>query len=562
MKSFPLLCVAVIVIIVFETPLHAEPSSYLPVGHRAYDFLEQMEHKFNPGGMALKLAHMGTKPVIRSKIARLLYELEQEKEILTRVEREELGFLLDEFEADYYPMSELDWDAKRPLEIMPAFLHNLLYRNRRNMFVTFGDTYSLFLDPVIVRKAQLGTMRGSSKEDNVFTSTNGFILRGTVGDNIGFHIDVRDSKEWGSRDYPEDTSTTMAGRGYAGFKGDRAEFDETYAHLAYTKGPFVLSYGRDRNVWGRGRQGTLIMSRYGAPYDMIRLEAEFWKLNFMFFAAEIEQHPSVAKFYYRNPPGVFSDSVTVKKRISGHRIEINFSDRLSIGLHETVVYGGRWDMAYLNPLIFLKGAEHANDDHDNAAMGMDFRLFLRRNSSVYGEFFIDDITTTKLGTGWYGNKLAYQIGTFYLEPLGLKDMDFRMEYTRINPWVYTHRYSINSYTHYGDVLGFQTGPNSDEFSAELRKRFTRKFHSAFYFVRHRHGSVGGDPLQGFTAGDSKKVKFLDGTLEKTTALGINLSYEICWELFFKIGYTYEEFNGDSINIYRLSLGLNDCWRRF
>lgn len=553
-RTIPLLCLAFILQIFFATPSQGEPSTYLPVSHRAYDFLELMEHKCQMSG-----AYLGTKPAVRTEIARLLFGLLNKKDLMTEAEKAELECLLDEFSADYLSRKGFVWENPEPVEKLPGFLKEHLYRNRRNLHSASGDNYSLYFDPVIVRKAELGNLNNSSKKDNVYTSGNGFILRGTLGNHIGFHIDIRDSKEWGSRDYPEQTATTMPGRGYAAFKGDRAEFDETHAHIAWSNGPFVISYGRDRNVWGRGRRGTLLMSSYGAPYDMMKLETGFGRIKFIFFAAEIEQYPPIAKFYYNNPPGVFSDSVTVKKRLSGHRIEINIADRLNLGFHETVVYGGRWDLSYLNPVMFLKGGEHANGDHDNAAMGMDFRLFLQKNHSVYGELLIDDITTTKLGTDWYGNKLAYQIGSFYV----VGDMDSRIQYTRLNPWVYTHRYPINSYTHYGDVLGHRAGPNSDEFLLEFRKRFSRRLHTGLSFTRRRHGAntdienVGGDPLQGFKDGDSKKAKFLAGGLKKTTGVNFDISYELLWQLYVRAGYTYERFRHDGINIFRFSLCLNE-----
>ena len=207
--------------------------------------------------------------------------------------------------------------------------------------------------------------------------------------------------------------------------------------------------------------------------------------------------------------------------------------------------------------MFLTGAEHTNGDHDNAAMGMDFRLYVHRAHSLYGELLIDDISTTKLGTDWYGNKLAWQIGTFLTEPFGLSDADSRIEYTRIKQWVYTHRYTINSYTHYGDVLGHPLGPNSDEIFFELRKRFSRRFHTSLSFIKRRHGTLGGDPLTGFKDSDSKKARFLDGDLKKTTRVGIGLSYELMWELFVKCGYQYEELNGDGVNIFLFSIGLNE-----
>jgi hypothetical protein len=534
-----------------------EATSYLPVSHRAYDFLERMEHLG-----VLPEARLGAKPITRAEAAKLLYGIPKQSDWLTDVDLDELNYLLAEFKNDFFGNNRLSWDDRGPVKHVPNFLNGFVYRNRRNLFSANGDTYSLYLDPVIVREASLGTDHAAGGDDNVYTYANGFKIRGTASEHVGFHIDVRDSKEFGSRDYSDETIVTMPGRGWVSSKGDHVEFDETSAHLAYSNGPFNVMYGRGKNVWGRGKRGTLALSGYGSPYDMFRLETGFWKLKFIFFAAEIEQHPAVANYYYNDPMSSGSDSVMVKKRMSGHRVELDLTDRINIGLYENVVYGGRWDWSYLNPVMFLKGAEHTNGDHDNAVMGMDFRVMVHHAHSLYGEFFIDDITTTKLGTDWYGNKLAYQLGTFLVMPFGLRDVDARLEYTRIKPWVYTNRLKYNTYTHYGDVLGSPLGPNSDEVFMQFRKRFSRRIHTALSFVRRRHGAnpdgvnVGGDPLTGYRDGDSKEAEFLAGDLAVSKQVSFDMSYEIFWELFARIGYTYDDLNGDRTNIYRFSLGLN------
>ncbi|MCD6308610.1 MAG: hypothetical protein J7M24_06395, partial [Candidatus Latescibacteria bacterium] len=164
---------------------------------------------------------------------------------------------------------------------------------------------------------------------------------------------------------------------------------------------------------------------------------------------------------------------------------------------------------------------------------------------------------------WYGNKFAWQLGTFINEPFGLPDFDARIEYTHIDPWVYTHRFPIDSYTHYGDVIGHRIGPNADEIYLELRKRFSRRLKTAVYFSGGRHGAntagenVGGDPLAGFLPGDSKEAHCLDGDLEKTNTYGFDISYEILWQLFVRAGYARETFNGDGINRLSLMIGLNE-----
>ena len=539
-----------------------EPTTYLPLDNRVYDFLERMEHHWFVSG-----ARTGAKPITRSRAADLLVSVNLSKNMLSRADREELECLLHEFEPDIPSRQGLVWDDDGPIERLPGFLRGFVYRNRRNLFSTSGSGYSLYIDPVIVRSAAVGTLKTPEKDERVFISSNGFVMRGTAGEHVGFYIDVRDSKEWGSRDYLSPTGittvTTMPGRGYVGFKGDHAEFDETNAGITYSSGPFVIFYGRGGNIWGRGKQGTLGLSGYASPYEMLRIETVFWRLRYTFLAAEIKQYPPIAEFHYTNPIGVYSDSVAVHKRLSGHRLEIDINDRLNVGLYETVVYGGRWEMSYLNPVMFLRGAEHTNGDHDNAVMGADFRLMVHRSHSVYGEFLIDDITTGKLGTDWYGNKFGWQIGTFMVEPFRLGDTDARIEYTRIKPWVYTHRYPINVYDHYGSTLGYYTGPNSDELSAEFRKRFTRRLQLSLSWLRYRHGAnpsglnIGGDIKFGRRSSDPKKSHFLEGIVERRSRVEIDVSYEPAWQLFLRAGCAYEDRDGRANRIVRCSLGLNE-----
>ena len=548
------LLTAVIVFTISVSTVHG--LSYVPVDHRVYDFLERMENMYFTSGL-----RMATKPVTRTRIATMLEGMKGNADHMSPVDREEYQLLMAEFINDLPDHRSIDSDDKEPLPYIPGFLKSYLYRNRRNMLSTVDRGYLLYLDPIVVRSGRFSSAGGEDKR--VYTAGNGFLIWGSVGDHVGFHVDIRDSKEWGTRDYPELKQSTTPGRGYVSFKGDRAEFDETQAHIAYTNGPFVLSYGSDRLEWGHGASGTLAMSSYAAPFDMFRLESEFWRMRFVFFTGEIEQFPPIAKFYYYNPANAPDDSVTVKKYMTGHRVEIDVTERVSIGFHETVIYGGRWDASYINPLTFLTGSEHWNGDHDNVAMGLDFRAFVHRAHSVYGELFIDDISMSKLGTDWYGNKLAWQLGTYLVEPFGLLDVDARMEYTRLQPWVYTHKFPINGYHHYGDPLGYYTGPNSDALMVELRKRLTRKLHTSFRFDYLRKGlnpdgmNIGGDHMLGHAEGDPKDAGFLDGEAVDTSLFNLSVSYELFWQCLLHMGYTYERQEDDANNLYTVSFGLNE-----
>jgi hypothetical protein len=157
---------------------------------------------------------------------------------------------------------------------------------------------------------------------------------------------------------------------------------------------------------------------------------------------------------------------------------------------------------------------------------------------LHGELLIDDVSTTRLGEGFYGNKLGYQGGLEYYDLLGLNNTRLVCEYTRIEPYVYSHKYAINSYQQYGQILGAATGPNSDVATAALGCMVSRPLDISLWAQLRRHGAnpasgrnVGGDFKRPWGPGDSKHVSFLDGDLETTQSLGLSMRWEILADVY-------------------------------
>jgi hypothetical protein len=228
-----------------------------------------------------------------------------------------------------------------------------------------------------------------------------------------------------------------------------------------------------------------------------------------------------------------------EKYLAAHRLQLNAGKRLQIGIYEAIVYGERaFDFDYLNPMMFLRSAEHYADDRDNALMGLDFKWRPLRGVITHGELLIDDVSTTKLGEGFYGNKLGYQGGAEWVDPAGWKDARFVCEYTRIEPYVYSHKFAINSYQQYGSVLGASTGPNSDVLTAALSWTISRPVEVEVWSQMRRHGAnpasgrnVGGDANRPWGPGDATHVNFLDGDLETTGTIGLQMRAEIVHDLY-------------------------------
>jgi hypothetical protein len=169
------------------------------------------------------------------------------------------------------------------------------------------------------------------------------------------------------------------------------------------------------------------------------------------------------------------------KYLHAHRLGFNISDNFSFGLTETIVYGGRpsglygdgekeerrsTEIIYILPFVPYLFAQSYGGDRENTGMSADFSWKLFKMLELYGELFIDDLKTVTsfFDDSWWGNKWATSLGVAIDSArIGIFNWDYNLEYTRIEPWVYTHHKGPgHSYSHFGNSLGSDLGPNSRE----------------------------------------------------------------------------------------------------
>ncbi|MDX1531451.1 MAG: hypothetical protein R3362_07985, partial [Rhodothermales bacterium] len=149
-----------------------------------------------------------------------------------------------------------------------------------------------------------------------------------------------------------------------------------------------------------------------------------------------------------------------ERYLAVHRLAVTPWRRLSLAFTEAVVYGQRGpELAYLHPVNPFKTAEHALWDRDNTLFTLEAVVRPLDGVEAYGTFLADDLDFGKLGENSYNNKWAVQAGV----GAALGSASVWVEYTRVEPFVYTHRFLLdgsfyNSYTHNGFGLGHPLGP--------------------------------------------------------------------------------------------------------
>jgi len=112
-----------------------------------------------------------------------------------------------------------------------------------------------------------------------------------------------------------------------------------------------------------------------------------------------------------------------------------------------------------------------------------------------------------------------------------------VEYTRVEPYLYTHFFPINVYKNYHSPLGHWLHPNSDLIYLKGGWWISPYLRDEIQLSYMRHGAkppggnVGGDIDLSHRTGDPTEKKFLDGIREKRLTLEDHITYEPHPELF-------------------------------
>jgi len=240
------------------------------------------------------------------------------------------------------------------------------------------------------------------------------------------------------------------------------------------------------------------------------------------------------------------------KYFSAHRLKVAIPKFADLSISDVVVYNGRIEFAYLNPILLWHFAEKSLQDRDNKNFILDFQTKFLKNVEFQGTLFVDDDEQFAIFTGKTSRsqKFVYQLGTMIYEPL-IKNLSLTVEYTKIRPFTYSHYDIRDNYTAYGVNLGHRIGPNADELFTRLTYNISDWGRLNLEYSRVRKGNniydangnliknVGGDVLYGYRDDiDDPNAQFLEGIRVNTDAVGINFRWIPIRNYVFDFYYGY------------------------
>lgn len=478
-------------------------------------------------------------PKTRSVVADYIKEIKENMDLLDPIDKNILNDLLVEFE------TELTGKADSSIALIGSESYDFFSDKQKYLFALSDSSLAnIFINIIGKGNFIFNNNYTGNINNSAFAGAAGLQIRGTISENFGFFVNVLQGNVFGNKEAARIDRELRYN--YKLFEtADETFFDETSGYLTADFNLVKFKLGRDRMQTGYG-MNKLILDDQSPMFDYIKMDLSYKFFSFTYFHGKLLGDVTVID---DTISGNFRE---IKEKYVGyHRAGFNISEHLDFGIGEIIVYGDRPpDLSYINPFSYYKSVEHSNRDRDNSMIFIDINNNSLRNFKFYSTLLVDDISYDKIGTGFYGNKVATTAGMFTTVFNDYFPLDLEFQYSRLEPYVFSHRLSKNKFTNYDFPLSGIMQPNSERFTFGVYYRFTNRILLQGSFAYEIHGdnpkdengvvirNVGGDINLGHREFDSHTVSFLDGVREYSRIFSASVLMEPVNQYFinFKILY--------------------------
>lgn len=504
----------------------------VPVTNPVYHFLKHLQVRGLVDGRSFfKL------PFSLSEVRSMLQEVQTKHSELDDYEKKLLNRYLVEFEVFDRNNAVLIPSARDTVQILSL----RLFSSDEKFIYHYADEKNT------VNVKPLGSLRSVAKfgEGVNKLSANygnlGFRVYGTLESHLGYYIQATNGKFFsGDKTFGAQEDKTLANS--VKFTLLNSDFDLVESHVRYQNEWFYAGIARESRFLGSGVMQKLVVSDNAPPMDEFFLGVLFKKFKYNFSHFSLIAQP-------KTPTQAGASAVIPPKYMVLHSATFQFS-KLNLTYFETIIYSERnFELAYLNPFTFLKSVEHSLHDRDKASMGFALEWNPLRNFQVLGTWMMEDMIFSEIGKNFWGNKTAWNIGAIYSLPIST---DIAFEYTRVEPYMFTHFNNLNNRTNDGRLIGTYLYPNSDEISFTFKNFSLGRYPFILRLAYVRHGAnetdstgnvvrnVGGDFNVNHSPTDNYRVVFLDGVLKDSFLASLYFGIEIIRNFNLQLMFDYRK----------------------
>ena len=510
---------------------------YEPLNSTVYNFLERLSVK------DLIQVHSEIKPYSRMKIAEYLSALETQKNVLSKLELQDLEFYRNDYSDEINFLKGVVDTNKVKMEFM-AFGEN----NR------FRDFY--YKDTLITVNADiiLGYSTGKIKDSRTSHFWNGAILYGYISDFIGYSLNFKDNQENGKYLDQQLSFSPLSGIDHTSSINsghDSFQHDEVNATLTVNWKWGSFSFGKDFINWGSSLTpaGQIIISSKAPSFPFIQLEMHPAKwLRFSYIHGWLHSGILDSNTYHYSPVPGRENYLQINKFIAAHLLSVDVKKNITISIGESIIYSERIEPVYLIPIMFFRVADHYLSK-DTSNTGSNAQVFIDASYKIpdirckfYMTIFIDELSLTSVLENKAGpSAVGYSFGGEVIDPI-FENSALIFEYTKIPPFVYMNSNTAQTYASYGYQLGSWIGNNGDIKYIKYTQNIIRGLSLNVWANFIRKGSAP-TPQQQYKA---PYPSTLFGLRKNQTEIGIEASYEIINNCWIKFNYAHSEISDQDI----------------
>jgi hypothetical protein len=554
-------------------------SSAIPLGNDAYNIIDRLE--ISTG----KSFEMGTslKPYLRNEVVRYAIDLDTSRLFISAKDRKDLFWLfkdnnewltqsetattlLGKQEKERYTdengvqwttsQMKASYENNRYTERTPILKY--FFKTPANFFQMDNKNFHLRLNPILNVKY----FEDFNDDKIQFQNTRGIELRGGIDDRVYFYTNILENQvnfaPYLRERILRDTTVPMANLYKPYFSSVSSKlggYDYTLAngYVGFNVTKHIgVQFGHGQSFIGDGMR-SMILSDYSPNYLYLKFNTRFGKFQYQNLFAEMQT------------TYIGGDVFAPKKHLATHFFNYNITKNLSVGLFESIVYGGRpgrgWDINYFNPIIFYRSIEYLGNSEDNALVGAQAKWNFLHRFSLYSQFLLDEFNFSlffpkdEQYKGWWAKKYAFQTGLKYINIAGIDHLDGQIEYNVVRPYTYSHDTYFTNYVNRNQPLAHPLGANFKELIAKIRYQPSQKVVFDARFIKTMTGedslnikySMGQNPVRSYRLLPREYGHTIgNGVRADITMLALDFSYQFMHNWYADVHYFYRRKNSADI----------------
>jgi len=513
----------------------------VPPSHPVYEYLKRMQLQ-----NIIEDYNSSVIPVSRQQIANYLKSINGKKDKLNKLDKSILNDYLVEFEYDLSKSLKSDYSLLKKVDISDIF------SDKKQKYVyNYLDSNAAFFFDVNGYVSQRNSSGDSLGSHKITLGELGVRVRGTIYDAVGFYLRMSNGQLISGKQSDVDmsvaTSPKLSANTKYRYEGNNFDTYEGYLRYSTANEWFSIMAGKEALMTGFGYVDKMFLSDNTVPFSYLKLDLKYKSLHYYYLYGSLKGD-SLGK-----------DLVT--KNIASHRLNINFSNTFRLGFFESIIIPeSPFNFAFLNPLSFLRSADYnagelTGGNRNNAIMGFDMELHPVKNFALQGSLLIDDLNFKNLfkSNAANDNRFGYQLGGIWTDAFQIPDLTASLEYTRLDPFVYTHRTNKSQYTNWALPLGHNLQPNADEIAMSLSSYIYSRLNVKLTFRHQRTAGrilMHGDTLienygGNINRGDGDIVrenKFLSGDRVDKDIVTFDFIWQPIRQYFIEFKYQYNAYN--------------------